>query len=48
MERGFKSVTFRIYSYKREELANLKEQFLEVIRNIGGRGRYRSLREEEK
>jgi len=48
VERGFKSVTFRIYSYKREELANLKEQFLEVIRNIGGRGRYRSLREEEK
>ncbi|MBW9223983.1 prephenate dehydrogenase [Methanothermococcus sp. SCGC AD-155-E23] len=48
VERGFKSVTFRIYSYKREELANLKEQFLEVIRNIGGRERYRSLREEEK
>ncbi|HIP84029.1 MAG TPA: prephenate dehydrogenase [Methanothermococcus okinawensis] len=40
VEKGFKSVTFRIYSYNREELANLKEQFLEVIRNIGGRERW--------
>ena len=40
IERGFKSITFRIYSYKREELSKLKERFLEVIKNIGGRERY--------
>ena len=41
IEKGFKSITFRIYSYKREELPKLKEHFLEVVRDIGGRERYR-------
>ncbi|HIP34627.1 MAG TPA: prephenate dehydrogenase [Methanothermococcus okinawensis] len=41
VEKGFKSITFRIYSYNREELPKLKKHFLEVIRNIGGKERYK-------
>ena len=40
IKEGFKSITFRIYSYNREDLNNLKKSFLEVIKNIGGIERY--------
>lgn len=40
VKEGFKSITFRIYSYNREDLNNLKNSFLEVIKNIGGIERY--------
>ncbi|AEH06537.1 prephenate dehydrogenase [Methanothermococcus okinawensis] len=40
VKNGFKSVTFRIYSYKKDDLKILKKSFLEVIKNIGGINRY--------
>jgi prephenate dehydrogenase len=40
VKNGFKSITFRIYSYKKDDLKNLKESFLDVIKNIGGIERY--------
>lgn len=40
VKEGFKSVTFRIYSYKKEELKDLEKSFLNVVKNIGGIPRY--------
>lgn len=40
IDNRFKSITFRIYSYKKDDLKNLKESFLNVIKNIGGIERY--------
>ncbi|WP_421078215.1 prephenate dehydrogenase [Methanothermococcus sp. Ax23] len=40
IKNGFKSITFRIYSYKKDDLKALEESFLEVVKNIGGIERY--------
>ncbi len=44
IKNGYKSVTFRIYSYKKDELNKLKSKFIEIIRNIGGELRYENKR----
>ena len=40
IKNGFKSITFRIYSYKKDDLKALEESFLEVVKNMGGIERY--------
>jgi prephenate dehydrogenase len=41
IEEGYKSITFRIYGYSKDELKNIEREFLNIIKNIGGRERFK-------
>ncbi|AIJ05682.1 Prephenate dehydrogenase [Methanocaldococcus bathoardescens] len=41
IENGYKSITFRIYGYSKEELKNIEKEFLNIIKNIGGKERFK-------
>ncbi|ENN96751.1 prephenate dehydrogenase [Methanocaldococcus villosus KIN24-T80] len=40
IEKGWKSVTFRIFGYKKDELREKEKEFIKIIKNIGGKLRY--------
>ena len=41
IEEGYKSITFRIYGYSKDELKNIEREFLNIIKNIGGKERFK-------
>lgn len=41
IEEGYKSITFRIYGYNKDELKNIEKEFLKIIKNIGGKERFK-------
>ena len=41
IEEGYKSITFRVYGYCKDELKNIEREFLNIIKNIGGKERFK-------
>jgi len=46
IEKGYKSITFRIYGYNKEELKNKEEEFLNIVKNIGGKERFSKIKKQ--
>ncbi|ABR56602.1 Prephenate dehydrogenase [Methanococcus aeolicus Nankai-3] len=40
IQEGYKSITFRIYSFKKQDLENLRSSLIRTVENIGGIKRY--------
>ncbi|WP_456415994.1 prephenate dehydrogenase [Methanocaldococcus sp.] len=41
IEEGHKSITFRIYEYSKDKLKDIEKEFLNIIKNIGGKERFK-------